>query len=175
MDYALVGKIIGTFGIKGELKVISETSFADSRFKKGSKLLMLYNNKYVEVIINSHRVHKKMDLISFKQVGSQSLNNDINEVEKYVGCSLYINHEDLDELEDDEYYYDDLIGLIAYSEDDQLIGEVVDLRELPRGILLEIKTEKKTALVPFVDDFVVDVDLDNNKIVIKAIEGLLWE
>ena len=114
-----------------------------------------------------------MDLISFKQVGSQSLNNDINEVEKYVGCSLYINHEDLDELEDDEYYYDDLIGLIAYSEDDQLIGEVVDLRELPRGILLEIKTEKKTALVPFVDDLIVDVDLDNNKIVIKVIEGLL--
>lgn len=173
MDYALVGKIIGTFGIKGELKVIGETSFAEERFKKGSKLLMLVNGKYVEVVINSHRVHKNMDIISFKQVGSTLLNNDINEIEKYVGCSLYINHDDLDELEDDEFYYSDLIGLTAFDQNGIKLGEVVDIRELPRGILLEIKTDKKPALVPFVDEFVTEVDLENNTITINVIEGLL--
>lgn len=174
MDYALVGKIVGTFGIKGELKVISETSFAEARYKKGSKLLMQVNGNFIEVVIRSHRVHKKMDIISFSQVGNNLISNDINQVEKYVGCSLFVDHESLDELEDDEFYFDDLIGLMAYDQNGSLIGEVIEIRELPRGILLEIKTKDKNVLVPFVDEFVSDVNLEEEKIVINVIEGLLW-
>ena len=69
----LVGKIVGTHGIKGELKVKSDTSF--DRFKKGSKL---YIDKKEEITVNSHRQHKGMELITINGL------KDINDVLCYV-------------------------------------------------------------------------------------------
>ena len=74
----------------------------------------------------------------------------------------------------DNFYYDDLIGLDAYDNDEK-IGEVVDVMEVPQGAILVIKTKEKEALVPFVSEFIVDVDINNGKILINPIEGLLWE
>ena len=73
-----------------------------------------------------------------KRFNEANTNKVKSETKQYDNYSYYDDDYD-DYYYDDEYYYDDLIGLIAYGEDDQLIGEVVDLRELPRGILLEIK------------------------------------
>ena len=157
----LVGKIVGTHGIKGELKVKSDTSF--DRFKKGSKL---YIEKEEEIIINSHRQHKGMELITINNL------TNINDVLCYVGKDLYVPH-NREELEDGEFYYEDLIGLDCYDSKDNLIGTVVDLQEVPQGLILEIKSSAKTILVPFVDEFIADIDLDNNKLSINEIEGLL--
>ena len=158
----LVGKIVGTHGIKGELKVKSDTSF--DRFKKGNKL---YIEKEEEITINSHRQHKGMELITINNL------TNINDVLCYVGKDLYVPH-NREELEDGEFYYEDLIGLDCYDSKDNLIGTVVDLQEVPQGLILEIKSSVKTILVPFVDEFIVDIDLDNNKLSINEIEGLLW-
>ncbi len=157
----LVGKIVGTHGIKGELKVKSDTSF--DRFKKGNKL---YIEKEEEITINSHRQHKGMELITINNL------TNINDVLCYVGKDLYVPH-NREELEDGEFYYEDLIGLDCYDSKDNLIGTVVDLQEVPQGLILEIKSSVKTILVPFVDEFIVDIDLDNNKLSINEIEGLL--
>lgn len=157
----LVGKIVGTHGIKGELKVKSDTSF--DRFKKGNKL---YIEKEEEITINSHRQHKGMELITINNL------TNINDVLCYVGKDLYVPH-NREELEDGEFYYEDLIGLDCYDSKDNLIGTVVDLQEVPQGLILEIKSSVKTILVPFVDEFIADIDLDNNKLLINEIEGLL--
>lgn len=157
----LVGKIVGTHGIKGELKVKSDTSF--DRFKKGSKL---YIEKEEEIIINSHRQHKGMELITINNL------TNINDVLCYVGKDLYVPH-NREELEDGEFYYEDLIGLDCYDSKDNLIGTVIDLQEVPQGLILEIKSNTKTILVPFVDEFIVNIDLNNNKLSINEIEGLL--
>ena len=151
----LVGKIVGTHGIKGELKVKSDTSF--DRFKKGSKL---YIEKEEEIIINSHRQHKGMELITINNL------TNINDVLCYVGKDLYVPH-NREELEDGEFYYEDLIGLDCYDSKDNLIGTVIDLQEVPQGLILEIKSNTKTILVPFVDEFIVNIDLNNNKISIN--------
>ena len=161
MEYLEVGKIVTTHGIKGELKVKSDTSF--DRFKKGNKL---YIEKEEEITINSHRQHKGMELITINNL------TNINDVLCYVGKDLYVPH-NREELEDGEFYYEDLIGLDCYDSKDNLIGTVVDLQEVPQGLILEIKSSVKTILVPFVDEFIVDIDLDNNKLSINEIEGLL--
>lgn len=157
----LVGKIVGTHGIKGELKVKSDTSF--DRFKKGSKL---YIDKKEEIIINTHRQHKGMELITINNL------NNINDVLCYVGKEIYVPH-DRDELDEGEFYYEDLIGLECYDSKNNLIGTIIDLQEVPQGIILEIKGEKKNILIPFVDEFVRDINLEENKIMINEIEGLL--
>lgn len=157
----LVGKIVGTHGIKGELKVKSDTSF--DRFKKGN---VLYIEKEEKIIINSSRVHKGLHLITINGL------TNINDVLMYVNKSIYVPH-DRSELEEGEYYYEDLIGLICYDSNKEEIGEVIDLQEVPQGLILEIRGKEKTILIPYVDEFIEEIDLDNKKILINEIEGLL--
>lgn len=157
----LVGKIVGTHGIKGELKVKSDTSF--NRFEKGNKL---YIEKTEEIIINSCRKHKGMDLITINGL------NNINEVLCYVNKDIYVPH-DRSELDEGEYYYEELIGLECYDSKDNYIGPVIDLQEVPQGLILEIKGKNKTILVPFVEAFIDGIDLEEKKLYINEIEGLL--
>ena len=90
----------------------------------------------------------------------------------YVNKNIYVPH-DRSELEEGEYYYEDLIGLICYDSNNEEIGEVIDLQEVPQGLILEIRGKEKTILIPYVDEFIEEIDLDNKKILINEIEGLL--
>lgn len=157
----LVGRIIGTHGIKGELKVKSDTSF--DRFKIGNKL---YIEKQIPIIVNSVRIHKGMVLITVNDL------KNINDVLEYVNKDIYVPH-DRSELKDGEYYYEDLIGLQCFNQINENIGVVNDLIEVPQGLILEIKKESKTFMVPYVKQFVKKIDLENKQMFIEEIEGLV--
>lgn len=156
----LVGKIVGTHGIKGEVKIKADSSF--NRFAIGNVLYIQKEDKQIEIKINSHRIHKNMDLITFNNY------KNINDVLEYVGSNVYTNHED--ELDDEEFYYEDLIGLDVVDKDNKHLGIVKDIMEVPQGVILEVKNKEKTFLVPFVSEFIISVD---DKITIEIIEGLL--
>ncbi|MFA5543454.1 MAG: ribosome maturation factor RimM [Bacilli bacterium] len=157
-----VGKIIGTHGIKGELKVKSETDF--DRFKKGSILFLKQNDKYTEIKINSHRVHKGFDLITFNNL------DNINLVLEFVGLEIYTTHSPSD-LDDDEYFIEDLVGMKVVDQNNINIGIVVDMLEVPQGHILEINNNGKKSLIPFVGEFIKEINDD--VIVVETIEGLL--
>ena len=156
-EYFLVGSIINTHGIKGEVKVKSETNF--NRFEKGNTLYLKKGNKYISITIDSHRTHKGMELITFNGI------NDINDVLEYKGCSLYAKHED-----EDTIYYEDLIGKDIVV-DGVTKGKVTDIREVPQGIILECECSGKTKFIPYVDAFIKEVKEDC--IIVTPIEGLL--
>lgn len=157
----LVGKIVGTHGIKGELKVMSDTSF--DRFKKGS---VLYIEGKEKIVVDGSRMHKGMHLISINGL------TNINDVLQYVDKNIYVPH-DRSELKEGEYYYEDLIGLTCIDSKNQEIGIVKDLQEVPQGLILEVKTKEKIVLIPYVKAFVKKIDLENKKMYINEIEGLL--
>lgn len=167
MKYLEVGKIVSTHGIRGEVKVSITTSFPEERFEKGNTLYILKDNKYLPIVIDTFRVHKNMGLVSFNKL------TNINNVLEYVGCTIYVDKETLEELDEDDFYFDDLIGLNAKTVSGEEIGIVEDILEVPQGAILVIKKDKKESLVPFVSEFIEDVDLDNEEIVINPIEGLL--
>ena len=158
-EYYLVGNIVNTHGIKGEVKVKSETNL--DRFEKGNMLYLKKGNKYITITIDSHRKHKGMDLITFNGI------NDINDVLDYKGCNLYVKHEDEDTL-----YYEDLIGKDILV-DGVTRGKVTDIREVPQGIILECDCDGKTKFIPYVDAFIKEVKEDS--IIVTPIEGLLWK
>lgn len=167
MEYVIVGKIVSTHGIKGELKVKSETSFTEERYKKGNTLYIKKEKQYLPISIDTHRAHKGFDLIRINQL------ENINDVLEFVGYSIYINKQDREELSEDEFYYDELIGMSVYDMKDTFIGKVLDIREVPQGIILEVKGELKKVLIPFVDEFIKSVDRNEKTIQIDPIEGLL--
>ena len=169
MKYLLVGEIVSTHGIKGEVKVNIVTDDL-SRFDKGNSLYILKNNEYQKITVDSFRVHKNMGLLTFNNI------KNINDCLGYVNCSLYINPEEVEALDEGEYYYDDLIGLevVDVNNNNEVIGVVNDVVEVPQGCILRIKKKNgKNALVPYVDEFIKNVDLEKGIIEIESIEGLL--
>lgn len=159
MNRTYIGKIIGTFGIKGELKVFSESDFIDQRFKKGNELILKSNKSELTVKISSFRIHKNNVLITINNL----LN--INDVEKYINYDIYTIQEL--ELDEDDYYIDDLIGLDVYNEQNILIGKVVDVISIPSNDILEVETKDKKILIPFINDYIIEI---NDKIIIKEME-----
>lgn len=158
----LIGKVIGFFGIKGEMKVYSESDFISDRFKVGAKIIFKMNNMNIEAEVTSFRIHKKMILITIDHI------NDINMVLKYNGQNIYAKGTDEITLKEDEYYLDDLIGLKVLDENNNSIGVVNDFLEVPQGSLLEIKNQK-TFLVPFVKEYILEIKL-SEYIKIKVID-----
>jgi len=160
----IVGKVIGTHGIKGELKIKSDTSF--NRFDKGNLLYIGDEHHYKKIIIDTHRVHQGCDLITFNGI------TDINQVLEYVGKDVFVKEHDRTK-DNTKVYYEDLIDCSVVDEDGNDLGTVNDLIEVPQGVLLEIIKGDKTSLVPYVDEFVVQLDIENKKITLHLIEGLI--
>lgn len=161
--YYLVGRIINTHGIKGELKVINESNF--ERFFIGSELYLKKDDKYIKITITSVRVHQGYYLITINNLFN------INDVLAYVGLNIYTDKHEA--LKEGHYYFDDLIGCTVFSEDGSKIGIVLDIMENPTQDVLEIDTGKKIALIPFVEEFIKDVDIENKTIIVHLIEGLI--
>ena len=164
MEFVKIGKIVNTFGIRGELKVESYTDFPDIRFKKDS-LVYIGDDKECFVMKN-HKNHKGFELIQFKD------NEDINLVEKYKSMFIYKNKEDIHELPKGEYYFSELKDLNVIV-NNKLIGKVLRVEEGISSNYLRVLVNDKEKLVPFLPTFVLNVDLENKQIEIKDIEGLL--
>ena len=166
MEYVLIGKILNTFGIKGELKVASYTDFDDERFKKNTKVYV--GDKYLEFTVKSYRNHKGFILLTFKDY------EDINLVEKYKNCLIYKSSKDIKPLKKGEYYFSDLKDLDVYV-NDKLVGKVLKVEEgIKHNNLRVIKNDdNKEYLVPFIPVFILNVDLDNKRIDVLEMEGLL--
>ncbi len=163
MEYIKIGVIANTHGLKGELKIKSFTDF--DRFNKGNTVYIKCNNKYTQMTIKSHRVHNGLDMIVFDGL------EDINKVELYKGSELYIHIDDRDELEEDEFYYDELVGLLVYY-NDELLGKVSSIMDVPQGEILVVERENmKDILIPFENKFIPYID--DEKIICENLEGLL--
>ncbi len=165
MEYILIGKVVNTFGIKGELKVYPYTDFIEERFKKGSKVYL--GEDYLPFVVKSYREHKGMLLVLFEA------NEDINLVEKYKDYEIYKAKEDIEMLQDG-YYFRDLKDLDVYVEN-EAIGKVLQVEEGITANNLRIlkNSDQKEYLVPFLPVFVENVDLDQKRIDIVKMEGLL--
>lgn len=156
MDFIYVGKIINTFGIKGEVKIISDFYLMNRVFIKGFKLYI--TPMYIEEEISNVRFHKGCNLVLFKNY------NNINDVLKYKGMGVYIKRSDLN-LNEDEYLLEDLINYDVYD-NDLYIGKVIGISK-NNSVLLKVKKEKEF-YIPFIDEFIINVDNLNKVIITKG-------
>ncbi len=165
-----VGSITQTHGIKGEVKVFPMTDDI-SRFKN-MKNLLLDGGKdgYINLEVENVRPQKNLVILKFKGI------NNINDIEKYKGKGLYVTKENRVELKEDEYFIADLIGCDVFLDDtsNDKFGKVTDVFETGANDVYEITLEDEgTVLVPAIKDCIIDVNVDENKMVIHLLEGLM--
>lgn len=162
-----VGTIVNTHGIKGEVKVKSNSDFTETRFQPGEVLTIERNGEVMELTIASYRVHKGFHMLKFEGI------NNINDIE-YLKNEVLLQereHEDI-ELAENEYYYSDIIGCTVFDEQDTPIGRVIEIFETGANDVWVVKGEKEY-LIPYIADVVKSVDVEGRKIVITPMEGLL--
>ena len=170
MEYLVCGSITKTVGLKGEVRVYPKTDFRDSRFKVGNHIFLSdgkSNDNLIEVTIRTHRNQGEMDVISFKEFQT------VESVTPFVGYDLLVV-KDKKILKKDEYFYSDLLGMEVYFDNGTFIGIVKKIEEYASYRTLRVAREKeKDVLIPFVNAMVSDVNLEEKKITVKYIDGLL--
>lgn len=170
MQWFNVGKIVNTHGIRGEVRVISSTDFPEERFAIGSELSLFMpdSQKPIRLTVTGHRKHKNFDLLTFEN------HPNLNDVEKYRDGTLKVSEEMLSELEEGVYYYHEIVDCLVVDLDGNEIGKVTEILETGANDVWTVKPEKgKAQYVPYIDDVVKEIDIENKKIVIDALEGLL--
>lgn len=164
-----VGKIVNTHSLKGEVKVISSTDFEEERFKKGSKLLITRGNQLIrEVVVQSYRNHKNFLLVKFEGIDS------VEEAEKLKNLQIKIDSDKVGELEENEFYFHQIIGCEVFDENDKNLGEIIDILTPGANDVWVIKGENgKEILIPYIEDVVKKIDITSKKVNIEVMEGLI--
>jgi len=169
-DMIIVGDIVNTHGLKGEVKILSDSDFKTERFVKGNKFYILNKQKEIieQVILEHYRTHKNFDLLTFLHKPT------IQDVEHYKGLYLAIKKENARLLEEDEgYYHAEILACDIYNQHDEFIGNVYKIANTPAYDLWYIKRkQQKDLILPFTDNFVLDINVEDKKIVVNLIEGM---
>ncbi|GAB6931532.1 ribosome maturation factor RimM [Paenibacillus sp. JCM 10914] len=166
-----VGKIVNTHGIRGELKVMPHTDFAEQRFAVKSKLHVVPDKgNALQVTVETSRFHKNMYVLKFKEL------QNINEAEKYKGALLKIPAEMQEDLPDNEYYFHEIIGCKVWTDDEpaEELGTVSEILTPGANDVWVVKTPKgKEILLPAIPDVVLDVNKEEKLIRVHLMEGLI--
>lgn len=154
-----LGKIVTAHGVKGLVKVACFGEEPESLEKYGPLFTGEAGPQTVRLHLKS--AVKGMFLAEIEGV------SDRNAAEALRGTMLYVERAALPEPEEGQYYHVDLIGLDAYDPSDEPMGRVISVQNFGAGDLLEIAPPGgKTFLVPFMKDFVGDVDIKKKTVVI---------
>jgi 16S rRNA processing protein RimM len=165
--YLILGQIIQTRGLQGEVKVFLQTDFPLIRFKKANVVYYQTPEGMTPLKVASFNFIGDLGLLKF--VGYPT----IESVTPLIKQTLYGIKEAIT-LKKNHFFHDDLLGCTVTNTDQQIIGQVHKVENYAGRTVLRIKREThKDVLVPFLDVFIRDVNLVTKTITIVFLEGML--
>lgn len=167
MKFIAYGKILKPHGLKGEIKVLPYSTDPEN-FKQVQYIYTKSDSNEPQ----RHKVSAKRFQKHFIIAKLQNVNN-IEDAEALRNKEIHVDRNELPPNQEDEYYWFELIGLNVYNENECLIGQVDSLIDNTAQPILVIKNNSEEYMVPFIDRFVKEVNLDNSKIVVKSIADLI--
>ena len=169
MEYVSLGIIKDSFGLDGTMKIFSTTTNQKQRYKEGATVF-LYNpqtNEYKPLKVIKYRRNNPFDFVKVDEI------NNPEEIKALKGCEIHAIKDDIT-LDQDEYFYSDLKGCEIVDKDNHILGKVKEVEEFPAQLTLRVsRNGKSDFFVPFVKQFIKEVDIKNKRILIEIIEGLL--
>ena len=162
-----VGVISSTHGVRGEVKVFPTTDDV-KRFKKLKKVILDTGKEQLPLEIEGVKFFKQFVILKFRGI------DNINDIEKYKVKRLLVDREHAVKLKKDEYFIADMIGMDVFTEDGELFGALKDVMETGANDVYIIEmSDGKEVLVPAIKQCILDVDIENRKMVIHLLEGLV--
>ena len=165
-QFLQVGVISSTHGIRGEVKVFPTTD-DPARFKKLKIVLLDTGKELTELEVQSVKFFKQFVILKFRGI------DNINDIEIYKGKSLLVPREAAVELEENEYYIADLIGMEVVTDEGEF-GILRDVMETGANEVYIIDSkEHGEVLIPAIRDCILDVDVENRRMKIQLMDGLI--
>nr|WP_314227807.1 ribosome maturation factor RimM [uncultured Kingella sp.] len=156
-NWVAMGYIKGAFGIKGWIKVQSDTEYTDSLLD------------YPQWRLSKGEEHILAEVESGKIAGDElqvklAHINDRDAAALLRGYTIEVSRSQFEPTEDGEYYWADLVGMVVKNRDGISLGEVVNLMETGAHDILIVRGEYGEKLIPFVEQFIDNVDNENRQI-----------
>ena len=163
-EHVIVGRVRKAHGVRGEVVVETLTDDPATVFATGRRLL---SESHGDLHIRRSTPFKGGWILRLSEITTR------NEAELWRDRYLLLPTAELKPLADDEVYYHDLVGLEVQLAGGKSVGRVEALYEVPQGLMLDVRTERGTVMVPYRPEVVTTVDVEHGTIVIDPPEGLL--
>ena len=161
-----VGVISSTHGVRGEVKVFPTTD-DPQRFKSLKNVILDTGKEQIPLEIQGVKFFKQFVILKFKGI------DNINDIERYKRRSLFVTREDAVELEEDEYYIADLIGMDVITDEGEE-GKLVDVIETGANEVYVVEFDKYgEVLIPAIHDCILDVYIEAMSMKVHLLEGLV--
>lgn len=166
-DLLQVGGIANTHGIHGEVKVFPTTDDPE-RFCSLKQVKLDTGKGYIDLEIERVKFFKQFVILKFKGI------DNINDIEKYKSKGLWITREQAVELEEDEYFIADLIGLRVLDEKPEELGTLKDVMETGANDVYVIQmTDGRELLLPAIKECILEVNMQERYMKVHVLEGLV--
>ncbi len=165
-DIFQVGVISRAHGIAGEVKVFPTTDDV-KRFKKLKHVILDTGKEKLNLEICQVKFFKQMVILKFKEF------NNINEVERFRGKSLYVTRENAVKLQKDEYFIADMIGMRVISTEGEELGILEDVLQTGANDVYVVEKENSPQLLlPAIKDCVREIDMEQGIMTVYLMPGL---
>jgi 16S rRNA processing protein RimM len=164
--YLSIGKIVGVHGLKGTLRVYS---YAESpSIFQPDNLILLRNDDGLEkrYPVCWAKPHTRGVLLALEGI------DNCDRAASLVGFTLFIEKALLPELEDDTYYWSDIIGLAVYDTQDVYLGRVTSVLPTGSNDVYVVRNNDDEILVPALESVVINIDLAEGRMTVELPEGL---
>ena len=165
--YLEIGQIVNTFGIKGMVKVKPFTDNIE-RFNNLEKIYIKNKSGQTGYKIQEVKYHKNMVLIKFEGIENPE------QADLLRNSYLIVDRETEEPLEPGRYYIVDMIGLDVFTDDNEYLGKLEDIYNTGSNDIYVVKNELgKQVLLPAIEDVIKNIDMDNKKVIVHLIPGLV--
>ena len=165
-DCFFFGKITKTHGLKGEitvkLDVANPADFKDLRY-----LLIEDRGNLIPYFIESQKINGDKMFVQLQDV------KKMEQAVVFLGKAVFLPNEMLPELDEDEFYYKEIVGFKLVDVAKGEIGEISDVLEYPTQAVIQVMKDGKEILIPIHDDIIQKVDKKAKTLTVKAPEGLI--
>ena len=166
-QFLRVGVISSTHGIRGEVKVYPTTDDPE-RFLELDEVILDTGREHKILKIEGVKFFKNQVILKFKGY------DNINDIEKYLKKDLLVDREHAVELGENENFIADLIDMEVVTDEGKVLGTLTDVIETGANDVYAVKTpEGKEILLPAIRDCILDVNVDEKRMTVHVMEGLL--
>ncbi len=162
-----IGVITSTHGVRGEVKVFPTTDDS-ARFRELRSVFLDTGGELLTLEIQSVKFFRQFVILKFKGI------DNMNDIEKYKRCPLLVDREHAVPLEEDEYFIADMLGMEVITENGEKLGRLKDVIETGANDVYVVHSEAHgEVLLPAIKDCILDVDVENQKMKVHLMEGLI--
>ena len=166
-DFVVLGRVSGTHGIRGELKVQSFSDDAATLQQADTVLLRIPGAAVEPFAVAGVRSSGKKILLSLKGFDS------INRVQHLLGREVCVQRDQLPSLDEGEYYWHDLFGMSVVTTAGEPLGVVKDIFATGSNDVYVVRQGRREYMIPALEDVIVKIDLVQRVMTISPFDGLL--